>query len=92
MSFWSRSDYLPARRSSAITISTTAPVIRNPHDPPKHVSWGERSKDEMAICQFFYTCDNLKDMQRSHQHLLEVRSKDRKSVFVPIQAAGFPSR
>lgn len=65
---------------------------RNPHDPPKHVSWGERSKDEMAICQFFYTCDNLKDMQRSHQHLLEVRSKDRKSVFVPIQAAGFPSR
>lgn len=53
---------------------------RNPNDPPLAVSWGERSKDEMAICQFFYTCDNLRDMQRSHQHLLETRSKDRKSA------------
>jgi mono/diheme cytochrome c family protein len=52
--------------------------LRNPHDPPQLVSWGDRSKDEMAMCQFFYTCDNLRDMQRSHQHLLDVRSKDRK--------------
>ena len=73
-------------------FDNTAGNPRNPHDPPQHVSWGDRSKDEMALCQFFYTCDNLRDMQRSHQHLLEVRSKDRKTSFVQNQAAAFPGR
>lgn len=73
---------LPAgtRIESDYYFDNTTSNPRNPNDPPQAVSWGERSKDEMAMCQFFYTCDNLRDMQRSHQFLLETRSKDRKSI------------
>ena len=51
---------------------------RNPHDPPRDVKWGEQSKEEMAICDLLYTCDNLHDLQKSHQHQIETRIQDRK--------------
>ena len=47
--------------------------VRNPHSPPQTVRWGERSKDEMAICNFLYTCDTLRDFQRSQLHHYQVR-------------------
>ena len=50
---------------------------RNPHHPPKQVSWGEQSKEEMAICHLLYTCDNLRDLQLSQLRHMQTRAKDR---------------
>jgi hypothetical protein len=35
----------------------------NPHSPPQTVRWGEQTREEMALCHFFYTCDTLAEMQ-----------------------------
>ncbi len=55
---------------------------RNPHRPPQHVYWGEQSKEEMAMCVFFYTCDNARDLQRSHGHQIQARINDRKPALL----------
>ena len=73
-------------------FDNTEENLRNPNDPPQSVSWGDRVKDEMAICYFFYTCDTLRDMQRSHQHLLDVRANDRRSGGNRLQPVFSPTK
>jgi hypothetical protein len=34
----------------------------NPHSPPQPVQWGEQTREEMGLCHFHYTCDNLDDL------------------------------
>lgn len=34
----------------------------NPSTPPRRVYWGDQTIDEMLICHFQCTCDNLQDM------------------------------
>jgi mono/diheme cytochrome c family protein len=50
---------------------------RNPNEPPQPVPWGEQSKEEMAICNFLYTCDNLRDLERSYADHVKTRMQDR---------------
>lgn len=59
-------------------FDNTAGNPRNPFDPPQDVYWGEQSKEEMAICNFLYTCDNLRDLERANLHHIEARIQDRK--------------
>ncbi|OYW19927.1 MAG: hypothetical protein B7Z55_08040 [Planctomycetales bacterium 12-60-4] len=35
----------------------------NPHSPPRQVSWGEQTRDEMAVCHFRYACDSISELQ-----------------------------
>lgn len=40
----------------------------NPNSPPKTVSWGEDSADEMLICHFQCTCDSLTELRQLIGH------------------------
>ncbi len=40
----------------------------NPNSPPKLVTWGETSTDEMGLCYFRYTCDNYADIVKLNKH------------------------
>lgn len=66
-------------------FDNTAANPRNPNDPPKSVHWGETSKEEMAICNFLYTCDNLRDLEKSNMRHREARINDRKPDAAPQQ-------
>jgi len=64
-------------------FDNTAANPRNPFTPPQHVYWGEQAKEEMAMFQFLYTCDTIRDLQASHKLQLEHRMQDRKPDTLP---------
>lgn len=68
-------------------FDNSADNSRNPHHPPQHVYWGSQSKEEMAVFVFFYTCDNLRDLLRSHQHQIQSYLIERKPDPLPIRSA-----
>jgi hypothetical protein len=50
----------------------------NPHSPPQPVQWGEQTQEEMSICHFRYTCDNVDDlMAMNNDHRTYVAGQQR---------------
>lgn len=43
----------------------------NPSSPPVHVKWGEQTKDEMGICHFQFTTNNIRDFWTVNEHHLK---------------------
>ena len=43
----------------------------NPSFPPRQVSWGEQTDDEMGVCHFRYTCESFKDLVQMNTHYLK---------------------
>lgn len=68
-------------------FDNTAANPRNPHHPPQHVYWGEQSREEMAMCVFFYTCDTARDLQRSHARQIQARINDQKPAAISPKSA-----
>jgi mono/diheme cytochrome c family protein len=46
----------------------------NPYSPPRRVTWGEQTKEEMGICHFQYTCDRADDLLTITRHYNEYRA------------------
>lgn len=52
----------------------------NPFSPPQTVTWGEETRDEMAVCHFRYVCNSLEDMAALNSHYLSYAA-DQQRVF-----------
>jgi len=46
--------------------STSNPL--NPNSPPREVTWGDQSGNEMGICHFRYSCDTTEQLQEMNAH------------------------
>lgn len=46
------------------TFDNSASNPANPNSPPKRITWGEGTADEMCLCQFESACDSLPDLLR----------------------------
>jgi mono/diheme cytochrome c family protein len=50
----------------------------NPHSPPQAVSWGEQTRDEMAVCHFRYACTSKEDMTTINTHYLRYAAEQQR--------------
>lgn len=59
----------------------------NPHSPPRTVTWGDATQDEMGICHFRYTCETYADLITMNRHYLAYLTDQRRSIPQPSDAA-----
>jgi len=50
----------------------------NPHAPPKAVSWGEQTCDEMAVCHFRYACASHDDLVTMNTHYVRYAAEQQR--------------
>ncbi|TWT47055.1 thiol-disulfide oxidoreductase [Thalassoglobus neptunius] len=60
----------------------------NPNSPPKQVTWGEQTKDEMGVCHFRYLCDSHSDLEKMNRHYLRYADHEQARYRSMLSGAG----
>ncbi|MEW4486887.1 redoxin domain-containing protein [Thalassoglobus sp. JC818] len=60
----------------------------NPNSPPKQVTWGEQTRDEMGVCHFRYLCDTPSDLETLNKHYLRYADHEQARYRSMLSGAG----